>query len=189
MLIVAPKGAVLIDVPATKSQTQQVLDWAEMTLKHPVQGVVCTHAHEDRIGGLSAAHARGIVSYSLALTQTLADSYGFTPPQRPLGFDETLFICGTSLQVFFPGAGHTSDNLIVWVPSSKVLFGGCFIKELASNSIGNLAEANPLSWKLGISRVHDRFHDAQIVIPGHGRPGGIELISHTQRLVNDWRVK
>ncbi len=33
-----------------------------------------------------------------------------------------------SLEVFYPGEGHSKDNITIWIPEYKVLFGGCFNK-------------------------------------------------------------
>ncbi|MFO0645147.1 MAG: hypothetical protein U0326_02840 [Polyangiales bacterium] len=35
---------------------------------------------------------------------------------------------GTEIEVFFPGAAHTLDNVVVWLPSRALLFGGCMIR-------------------------------------------------------------
>ena len=181
MLVVAPRGSVLIDIPATELQARAVLDWADQTLSRPVQAVVCTHAHADRLGGLGAAHERGIASFSLPLTQTLAAAAGLPRPRLPLKEDQGLSLGGIELQVLFPGAGHAPDNLVVWVPSGQVLFGGCLIKEAASQSMGSRADL--AAWGGALVRVQARFPAATIVVPGHGRPGGSELLAHTRRLV------
>jgi hypothetical protein len=30
--------------------------------------------------------------------------------------------------VFFPGAAHSADNVVVYFPKKRLLFGGCMIK-------------------------------------------------------------
>jgi hypothetical protein len=39
---------------------------------------------------------------------------------------------------FFPGAGHTRDNLAVWLPQQRVLFGGCFLKSVTIPGHGTI---------------------------------------------------
>jgi metallo-beta-lactamase class B len=51
-------------------------------------------------------------------------------PQYTFTHDTTFNIAGVTLQAYYPGAGHTRDNIVVWVPQDKVLFGGCLIKSL-----------------------------------------------------------
>ncbi|GLH73482.1 beta-lactamase [Geothrix limicola] len=183
LLVAGPRESLLVDVPATEAQTRLLLDWAAHTLKRPVGAVLCTHAHADRIGGLSAAHARGIESYGLPLTQRFAADYHRQAPRRSLGPEETRKLCGIPLQTLFPGAGHTPDNLVVWLPSVKVLFGGCLIKEAASTGLGNLADADPVSWKRAVALVQARYPEARWVVPGHGAPGGQDLLAHTRGLL------
>lgn len=183
LLVAGPRESLLVDVPATEAQTRQLLDWAARTLKRPVRAVLCTHAHADRIGGLSAVHARGIDSYGLPLTQHLAAGYHRQGPRRTLGSDEALTLCGTPLQVLFPGAGHTPDNLVVWLPATRVLFGGCLVKEGASTGMGNLADADTGSWKQAVALVQTRYPAARWVVPGHGAPGGLDLLTHTRDLL------
>jgi len=183
LLLTAATDSVLIDVPATDKQTQQVLTWAKQILKRPVRAVICTHAHEDRIGGLEAAHRLGIDTYGIPLTRARATAARLPSPRRDLKHDETVVLGGTTIRVLFPGAAHSPDNIVVWVPSTKILFGGCLVKALASETIGNLADADPDSWKRALQLVQDRFPSAQVVVPGHGQPGGIELLTHTSHLL------
>ncbi len=44
--------------------------------------------------------------------------------------------------VFFPGAGHTADNVVAYVPARHLLFGVCLIKEAAAKGLGNIADAD-----------------------------------------------
>lgn len=37
-------------------------------------------------------------------------------------------LAGVSLDVWYPGLGHTSDDVVVWLPAEALLDGGCFDK-------------------------------------------------------------
>lgn len=65
--------------------------------------------------------------------------------------------------------------------SFKVLFGGCLVKEVGAEK-GNVADANVQEWPLTIAGIKEQHPDIKIVIPGHGKPGGITLLDYTATL-------
>lgn len=78
----------------------------------------------------------------------------------------------------FLGEGHTCDNVIGYFPLEDIMFGGCLIKEVGAGK-GNLAEANPDEWAETVKRVKAKYPNTKIVIPGHGKYGGMELLEYT----------
>jgi metallo-beta-lactamase class B len=88
------------------------------------------------------------------------------------------------LELFFPGAGHARDNIVVWHPSSGVLFGGCFVKAGNAEDLGNVADADTAAWPASLERVRARFPEVRIVVPGHGALGGPDLLTHIQALLS-----
>ena len=96
--------------------------------------------------------------------------------------------CGstcTEIRCYYFGGGHSEDNIAVWIPSAKLLFAGCMVKEMAAQNAGNLSDAVPAAWPATLDSLLVRFPDARIVVPGHGTPGGPELIRHTQALLSE----
>ncbi len=79
------------------------------------------------------------------------------------------------------GAGHTDDNIVVYLPDERVLFGGCLVKSLGAGR-GNLNDADTLAWAGTVRKVRDRYADARIVVPGHGPPGDATLLDYTIRM-------
>ena len=84
------------------------------------------------------------------------------------------------------GAAHTIDNIVVWIPEERILFGGCMVKSLSANTPGNIRDADLDSWPWTIEKVLYRFKNAQIVIPGHGNYGGTELLTYTINLIRQY---
>lgn len=76
------------------------------------------------------------------------------------------------------------DNIVVWVPSEKVLFAGCLVKELNANGLGNTVDGDLTAYPFTIEKIIGKFPDVKIVIPGHGAIGGIKLIKHAKELLN-----
>jgi len=94
--------------------------------------------------------------------------------------------CGnTSVELAFLGGGHTVDNIVAWVPARKILFGGCLVKSLNARNLGNTEDADLINYPATLKKVREKYSGAKIVIPGHGRLGGIELIDHTIELCNN----
>jgi metallo-beta-lactamase class B len=59
-----------------------------------------------------------------------------------------------------------------------VLFGGCLIKECQATK-GFIGDANLGEWSKTVEQVKRQFPKVQQVIPGHGKPGGPELLEYT----------
>lgn len=83
-------------------------------------------------------------------------------------------------EIFFPGSGHQLDRL---APRAAVLAGGCLVRALAWASMGNTSEADLESWPLAVATLEQRYLDVRVVVPGHGDPGGPELLAHTRELL------
>lgn len=187
LIVRTSQGALLLDTAWDPAQTRQLLRWVADNLHQRIQAVVLTHAHEDRAGGLAALQEQRIKVYSSPLTaQRLRRLHpavaGPTPALQPY----TRLRAGrTRLDVFFAGPAHTPDNVVVWLPRQKVLFGGCLVREAAATSLGNLQEANLAKWPATLDAVVARYGRARTVVPGHGQWGGPELLVHTADLLRE----
>ena len=87
------------------------------------------------------------------------------------------------MECLFTGPGHTPDNISVYFPDSKILFGGCMIKSLQSKGLGNTADAVVSEWDKSVDKLKLLCPEAKVVIPGHGNYGDISLLTHTINLV------
>jgi metallo-beta-lactamase class B len=90
---------------------------------------------------------------------------------------------GRELELYYPGPGHAVDNIVTWIGDEKVLFGGCLVKSAGANSLGNTDEADLAAWPATLANVKKRFHEARLIVPGHGDPGGWELVENTLKLL------
>lgn len=179
LIIEDGETSLLVDTGWDARQGALLLDWARDTLRRPVRAAVVTHFHEDRLGGVPALVPHGIPVHGLEETARIASGLGLPGPTET--FTETRTV--GPLELFFPGAGHAKDNIVVWHRDSGVLFGGCFVKDGASTNLGNVADADVTAWPASLTRARQRFPEASVVVPGHGQPGGPELLSHTEALL------
>ncbi|SEW51648.1 BlaB/IND/MUS family subclass B1 metallo-beta-lactamase [Chitinophaga arvensicola] len=182
-------GVVIIDTPWSEDQTQQLLDTIEQ--RHHLKVIACivTHFHEDRTAGLNVMKKHGVITYSTALTKELCKEHNNPQAERTIRNDVHHNIDGLKLQTFFPGEGHSKDNIVVWFPQSKVLYGGCFIKSAEAKDIGNVADGNVKAWPASLARVKKQFPNPKYVIPGHDDWHGTvkAIMGRTTELVNQQR--
>ena len=185
VLIVREGEAVLLGTPVGDAQTKALTDWAAETLRARVTTFVPNHWHSDCMGGLGYLKTLGVKSYAHRLTRSIAQREG--KPVPDIGFSDSLRLDlhGTEIRCYYFGGGHSEDNIAVWIPSAKLLFAGCMVKEMAAQNAGNLSDAVPAAWPATLDSLLARFPDARIVVPGHGTPGGPELIRHTQALLSE----
>lgn len=183
LILVEGERAFLFDTPIDNAQTKELTDWIAATLKAKVIGFVPNHWHGDCMGGLGYLHRIGVRSYANQMTVDIAKTKGLPVPQT--GFADSLYLKlgETDICCYYLGGGHSADNIVVWFPSEKILFGGCLLKDVHTRSLGNLSDAVIKEWPVTVQKVLDKFPEAVIVVPGHGSVGGKELIEHTRDLL------
>jgi metallo-beta-lactamase class B len=136
------------------------------------------HFHNDCLGGLEAFHKKGITSYASKKTIELAQKDSVTVPQ--ISFNEKLSLRIGKKEIVnqYLGEAHTKDNIISFIPSENTMFGGCMVKEINAGK-GFLGDANEKEWSNTIRNIKKAFPTAQFIVPGHGKPGGQELLDYT----------
>ncbi len=181
LIYVNGKEAIVFDTPVTNAGSQELIDWVQDSLGYNIKAVVPGHFHDDCLGGLQAFHDAGIASYAHTLTLNLAAKDSATIPMH--GFDKkNLFQIGREEVVSeFLGEGHTRDNVVSYIPSEKVLFGGCLVKSLGAGE-GFTGDGNVNEWSRTVRKVKDEFSEVEYVVPGHGEAGNIELLDYTIKM-------
>jgi metallo-beta-lactamase class B len=171
--------AYVVDTPWRDRETQELIDWVRNNFKVTIQGFIVTHWHQDCMGGLATVHKNGIHSYALDKTREIANAKNLPLPKTTFSDSLVLYLNDKALICKYPGAGHTVDNIIVWLPDEKILFGGCLVKALAWNGLGNINDAVLEDWPITLEDVLLNYPESKIVIPGHGAVGDLSLIRHT----------
>ncbi|MEX0316051.1 MAG: subclass B1 metallo-beta-lactamase [Allomuricauda sp.] len=174
--------AIVFDTPTDDGASKELIEWIEKEHQKQITAVVVTHFHEDCWGGLQQFHHNKITSYASQKTIDMLKEKGLALfPQQ--GFDENIEVKvgDTDVLIKYFGAGHTVDNVVGYVSKENALFGGCLIKSIKAGK-GNLEDADVSEWANTVSRIKQEFPDLQIVVPGHGKSGGIELLDYTIQL-------
>ncbi len=176
--------AFLFDTPWNDDQAERLISYIEDSLNIKVVGFVPNHWHEDCMGGITCILERKIKSYANQMTIDIAKEKGLPVPQ--IGFNDSiqLKLGKKKIYCYYPGAAHTLDNIVVWLPSEKLLFAGCVLKGFEYKNIGFTDDGDLKEYPTTLKRVQKKFPEAKIVVPGHGSYGGKELIQHNIDLVN-----
>jgi glyoxylase-like metal-dependent hydrolase (beta-lactamase superfamily II) len=202
----------LVDTPYLDDATKLLVEWLKNRFGEIELIAINTHFHRDNLGGNGYLIKEGYSVYGSDMTVRLLQEKGdvmqtlemmqapglkryletiahspLAPPNRLFPIDEGMQLLhgGEEIIIDYPGPGHAPDNVIVYFPKRKILFGGCLIKAQASNSLGNLNDANVEEWPRSVERVQKTYPDSRIVVPGHGLYGDVYLLSHTLKLLRD----
>jgi glyoxylase-like metal-dependent hydrolase (beta-lactamase superfamily II) len=130
-----------------------------------------------------------VKTYSSAQTKEWCKKEKHPQAQYTFMRDTVFTIGGMQVHTYYPGAGHTKDNIVVWFPQAKVLYGGCFIKSRETDDIGNLSHADPQAWTGSLRRLMRKYPGVHYVVPGHQAYGNAGLLQHTLDIVEAYNKK
>ncbi|RZL18019.1 MAG: BlaB/IND/MUS family subclass B1 metallo-beta-lactamase [Pedobacter sp.] len=187
--LVTKQGVVVIDAPWDATQFQPFLDSIKAKHNQKVVLAIATHSHEDRAGGLEFFKAKGIKTYATVKTNKILSATKKPTAQFTFNGDTTFNVGGYKIQTFFPGEGHTKDNIVVWFGQNKLLYGGCFVKSIDSEDLGYVGEANVKQWPQSIKNLQKKYPYVKLLIPGHGNGNTPKALNHTLELLKAAEVK
>jgi metallo-beta-lactamase class B len=199
---------VLVDTPYTAEATAQVIAWITAEFGKREIVAINTGFHVDNLGGNAYLAEQGIPIYGSDLTVQMLDERGEQSRALTLewlqapadkryydGHRDVLFIAptevfaaedgleldfgGERLQVYYPGPTHAPDNMVVFFPEHRLMFGGCMI--IGGDKLGNTADADLEAWPDSVRKLA-RF-EFDILVPGHGDRFDPELLDHTLDLL------
>ena len=180
---VTEKGIVMIDSPWDTTQAIPLVDSIEKRHHSKVLLCIATHFHADRTGAFDIFKRRGIATWSSVQTYNLCVEKKEKLSDHQFSKDTAFKYGSYTFETFYPGEGHTKDNIVVWVGKAKLLAGGCLIKSMESADLGNTADGNVKEYKTSVQKVVKKFPDHLFVIPGHGSWSDNRAMEHTISLV------
>jgi len=175
-VIVGDKGVIVVDAKTTAAQGKELLeDIAKITPK-PVTTVILTHSDGDHVNGLASfpagitiiAHENNKKEQDAALAAggRGAPPAGHLPTQTVSKNKEDLKIGGVKVEVLHWANAHTSGDLVVYLPSEKIVFTGDIITTQPDALIHLEKNGSSEGWVTtakGIAALNaDQF------VPGHG---------------------
>jgi metallo-beta-lactamase class B len=183
MILIRDGQAIMVDTPMDNEKTAKIVEYLQDSMQVETIKLIIGHYHDDCMGGLEYIQSKGIESLANSMTIEKCKELDLPVPSQSFTDSLTFDFNGEPIVCRFFGAGHTIDNITVWLPNEKILFGGCLIKSARSKGLGNIKEAVIPEWDLTILKLQAKYPDIETVIPGHGNFGGPELLKHTIGLV------
>lgn len=190
--ILTGEGVLSIDACATQARTLAYLAAIRKVTSVPVTTLINTHHHGDHTNGNRALGAPVIIAHrdcrNLLAEQAQeqpppAGIFGpvewgdITPALPTICFDHHLDLHAGGRQVrllHFGTPAHTTNDVVAWLPEERVLFAG----DLVFNGGTPFAMSGSVTGWLEVLPALAELRPATVV-PGHGPPGGPELLGQT----------
>lgn len=182
--VVTPQGVVVVDALGSPELARELLREIAKVTPRKVTHVVVTHFHADHVYGLQVFEEAGatILAHRGALEYIHSDTAAsrlkasreelfpwvdektrLTPASRWIEGPEVLTLGGVEFQIRPVGPAHTPEDLVVYLPSERVLFAGDLVFRGRVPFVG---QANSRQWIQSLDTL--LAFNAQVVIPGHG---------------------
>lgn len=189
MYLVTNNGVVMFDTPWDTTQFQTLLD--SIKLKHNKTVVMCfaTHWHSDKTAGLEYYRQQGIKTYTTTLTDELSKKNNKKRAEFLMAKD-TVFNTGQyTFETYYPGEGHTADNIVIWFKKEKILYGGCLIKGADDKNLGYLGDANVTAYASTLQKVQKKCRKPKFIIVAHSDWKNINSLKHSLLMAKELKKK
>ena len=182
--VVTPDGVVVIDALGSPELARRLIVQIRKVTPKPINTVIVTHYHADHVYGLqvfkdAGAHIVAQESSGEYLNSDTArlrleasrqelfpwvdENTRLLPPDEPIKGAKKLVVGGVDFELIPVGPSHTPDDLVVWLPQSRVLFAGDLVFR---NRIPFVGQADSRQWIESLNTLL-KF-PAKVMVPGHG---------------------
>ena len=182
--VVTPAGVVVIDALGSPALATRLIAEIRKVTPQPITHLIVTHYHADHIYGLQTFKAQGarIIAHRAALEylnsetarlrlevsrQELAPWVNaqtrLVEADEWIEGDKELVVGGVRFQIRLVGPAHTPEDLVIYMPSEKVLFAGDLVFR---SRIPYVGQANSRHWITALDNL--LAFDAKVIVPGHG---------------------
>jgi glyoxylase-like metal-dependent hydrolase (beta-lactamase superfamily II) len=173
-LLVTDSALVIIDTKFWKN-AKKLHDLALLKAGTKKIMVINTHFHGDHVFGNNLYQGSEIYTggydKDVAITRT-------KPENLPDFFirDSLILQLGDEIVGLYDvGQGHTFHDMVVYLKKRKVLFAGDLIFNQINPALIKEDGTDIKNWKALLTRLYTSF-DIATIVPGHGNPGGKEMI-------------
>lgn len=185
-MIVIDNGEVaLFDTPMDDSLSQKLINFIQDSLKAKIKFFVPNHWHADCTAGMDLLDSTETTFISSSKTLLISQQKKIRTALISFKENYSFTVGKIKIECAYLGEAHSTDNIVTYISSEKILFGGCMMKTLSSTSKGNVEDANLKEWPKTLKKVKKKYKKAEIVVPGHGDYGDIEIISHSIKIIKN----
>ena len=182
--VITPAGVVVIDALGSPALAQRLVAQIAKITPKPITHVIVTHYHADHVYGLQTFKALGarLVAHRAALQylnsetarlrlqvsrQELAPwvdaNTRLVEADEWLDGPQVLTVGGVRFEIKPVGPAHTPEDLVVYLPSEKVMFAGDLVFR---SRIPYVGQADSRHWITALDSL--LTFDTQVIVPGHG---------------------
>jgi glyoxylase-like metal-dependent hydrolase (beta-lactamase superfamily II) len=182
--VVTPAGVVVIDALGSPALAERLVAQIAKITPQPITHVIVTHYHADHVYGLQTFKALGarLVAHRSALAYLNSETARLRlqvsreelapwvdANTRLVDADEwldgpqVLTVGGVRFEINPVGPAHTPEDLVVYLPSEKVLFAGDLVFR---SRIPYVGQADSRHWITALDSLL-KF-DTRVIVPGHG---------------------
>ncbi len=189
MYLITDNGVVMFDTPWDTTQFQPLLD--SIKLKHNKSVTMCfaTHWHSDKTNGLEYYRQLGIKTYTTVLTDELSKKNNKKRAEFLMTKDTVFTVGQYSFETYYPGQGHTIDNIIIWFEKEKILYGGCLIKGADDENLGYLDDGNVTAYASTLKNVQQKCRKPAFIIIAHSDWKNIHSLKHSLMMAKELKKK
>ena len=183
-VIVGDDGCIVFDAQATPALANKVIERVRTVTDKPIKYVVLSHYHAVRVLGASAFHAEAVVASSETrrlvaergqqdwdsefgrfprLFQGSESIPGLTWPTLTFEGEMSIFLGKREVRLMQLGAGHTSGDIVAWVPDAEVMFSGDLIEYHSACYCG---DAYLREWPATLNEILE--FNPKAIAPGRG---------------------
>ena len=184
-VIVGDDGCLVFDAQATPAMANKVIERVRTVTDKPIKYVVLSHYHAVRVLGASAYKAQGdrrlagnlsagrrarpaglgfrIRPLSRACSRTPQSIPGLTWPTLTFEGEMSIYLGKREVRLMQLGAGHTSGDIVAWVPDAEVMFSGDLIEYHSACYCG---DAHLREWPMTLNEI--RAFNPKAIAPGRG---------------------
>jgi metallo-beta-lactamase class B len=189
MYLVTSKGVVMFDTPWDTTQFQPLID--SIKLRHNKAVIMCfaTHWHSDKTAGLEYYRQLGIKTYTTILTDELSKKNNKKRAEFLMANDTVFNVGQYVFETYYPGQGHTEDNIIIWFKKEKILYGGCLIKGADAEDLGYTDDGNVFEYAATLKGVKKKCRKPAFIIIAHSDWKNINSLKHSLVMAEELKKK
>ncbi len=194
--VLTGEGWVVIDALSTPELSKEFVENLQRVKKAPIRYAIITHYHPDHwygaktykdLGAKIIAHEKLLDFYrsgdaQLALEGAkqrfgeLFKSVVLIPPDIVVKDRYTLKSGGKTFEIIYMGPAHTDNDLVVYMPSEKILVTGDLVLKNRIPFMGDRGASSK-----GLVEVLQRIKkmDAKVLLGGHNEPMDMSAVDFT----------
>lgn len=167
----------VVDSLLTEDRTRRFIDEIRSHAGHEARWVVNTHHHHDHTFGNFLFTSAVIVGHDECRAEVIAEGLApaardpfvpwgdivVRPPEVTFSDRLTIHVGDTEMHLIHVGPAHTRNDVVVWLPETRVLFAGDALFTEATPIITDGSASGSLR-ALAVMRQLDPV----VIVPGHG---------------------